>query len=377
MSKRDYYEVLGISKDATEQEIKKAYRKLARKYHPDMNPGDKEAEAKFKEVTEAYEVLSDPEKRRQYDQFGHAGMNGQGGFGGFEGFGGFSGADFGGFGDIFEMFFGGGGRRRNGPVKGADLKYNLDITFEEAAFGVEKDIAITKNETCGKCAGTGAAPGTKPRTCDVCHGSGQVQYAQNTPFGRFVQTRTCDKCHGSGKIIDQPCLSCHGEGIVRKQKKIHIRVPAGVDTGSRLRVSGEGEPGLRGGPPGDLFVYVRVKAHKIFTREGNDVICEIPISFPQAALGDEIEVPTLDGKVKLKIPEGTQSGTYFRLRGKGIPDLHGYGRGDQHVKVVIQTPTKLTEEQKNLLRKYAATFGEHPQGVEKGFFEKMKDAFMG
>lgn len=375
MSKRDYYEVLGINREASETEIKKAYRRLARKYHPDVNPGDQEAEAKFKEVSEAYEVLSNPEKRQRYDQFGHAGVNDQGGFGG--GFGGFDGADFGGFGDIFDMFFGGGGRRRNGPMKGADLKYNLDITFEEAAFGAEKDFAVTKNETCSRCDGSGAAPGSSVRTCEACNGSGQVQYAQNTPFGRFVQTKTCEHCHGKGKVIEKPCSSCRGSGIVKKQKKINVRIPAGVDTGSRLRVSGEGEPGIKGGPPGDLFVYIRVKPHKIFVREGNDVICDIPISYPQAALGDEIEVPTLDGKVKLKVPEGTQSGTYFRLRGKGIPDLHGYGRGDQHVRVVVSIPTKLSEEQKDLLRKFAATLGNQPQGVEKGFFEKVKDAFMG
>ncbi len=376
MSKRDYYEILGVNKEATETEIKKAYRKLARQYHPDVNPGDKEAEAKFKEVAEAYEVLSDPQKKSQYDQFGHAGMNGQGGFGG-GGFNGFGGADFGGFGDIFEMFFGGGGRRRNGPAKGADLKYNLDITFEEAAFGVEKDISVSKNETCGKCNGSGAAPGSEPKTCGACHGSGQVQYTQSTPFGKFVQTGPCEQCRGTGKIIENPCPTCQGDGIVRKSKKIHVKIPGGVDTGSRLRVTGEGEPGQRGGPPGDLYVYIRVKQHKIFVREGNDVICEIPVSFPQLALGDEIEVPTLEGKVKIKVPEGTQTGTFFRLKGKGIPDLHGYGRGDQHVKVVVATPTKLTEEQKDLLRRLADSFGEQPQEVEKGFFEKVKDAFMG
>lgn len=375
MSKRDYYEVLGVGREASEADIKKAYRKLARKYHPDVNPDNKEAEAKFKEAAEAYEVLSDPQKRAGYDQFGHAGANGQG-FGGFGG-GGFEGGDFGGIGDIFEMFFGGGGARRRGPVKGADLKYNLDITFEEAAFGLEKDIEVPRQEKCDTCKGSGAAPGTSAKTCQHCGGTGQVQYTQNTPFGRFVQSRACEICRGEGKLIEDPCPKCRGRGTVRVTRKIHIKIPAGVDSGSRLRVTGEGEPGEKGGPSGDLYVYLRVKPHKIFKREGNDVIVEIPISFPQAALGDEIEVPTLDGKVQLKVPEGTQSGTYFRIKGKGIPDLHGYGRGDQHVRLVIVTPKKLTEEQKEMLRKYAVTFGDNPVGVEKGFFEKVKDAIIG
>lgn len=373
MSKRDYYEVLGVSKDASEADIKKAYRKLARKYHPDVNPGDKEAEGKFKEAAEAYDVLSDSQKKARYDQFGHAGTDPQGGFGA----GGFGGGDFGGgFGDIFDMFFGGGGRRQ-GPQKGDDLRYDLDISFEEAAFGLEKDIKIPRWENCDQCKGTGATPGTDAKTCPTCHGSGQVQFTQNTPFGRFVQSKTCQQCHGEGKIIEKPCKQCQGRGKVRKNKKIHVKIPAGVDTGSRLRISGEGEPGAKGGPPGDLYVFIQVRKHKFFQREGNEVICEMPLSFVQAALGDEIEVPTLDGKVKLKIPEGTQTGTHFRLKGKGIPSLRGYGRGDQHVIVSILTPTKLSEKQKELLKEFAELSGETPQSGGKGFFERMKDAFTG
>ncbi|WP_418790697.1 molecular chaperone DnaJ [Phosphitispora sp. TUW77] len=375
MSKRDYYEVLGVDKNASEADLKKAFRKLARQHHPDVNPGDQEAEAKFKEVNEAYEVLSDPQKKAQYDQFGHTAFGngaGEAGFGG--GFGG----DFSGFGDIFDMFFGGaGGQRRRGPVKGADLRYNMEISFEEAAFGVERDISIPKMESCEKCKGTGAASGSSPKQCAKCNGTGQIQFAQTTAFGRFVQSRVCEACRGDGVIIENPCSKCGGKGSVRKTAKIHIKVPGGVDTGSRLRVAGEGEPGELGGPRGDLYVYIRVKPHHTFRRDGNDVISEVKVSFPQAALGDEIEVPTLEGKVRLKVPQGTQSGTSFRLKGKGIIDLHGYGRGDQHVKVIVVTPTKLTEEQTALLQKFAEASGENPLGAERGFFEKVKDAFKG
>ncbi len=378
MAKRDYYEVLGVSRDATQEEIKKAYRKLARQYHPDANPNDKDAEAKFKEITEAYEVLSDPEKRAQYDRFGHAATGAQG-FGGFEGFGGFGGfgTDFGGLGDIFDMFFGGTSRHRRGPEKGEDIRVDLELSFKEAAFGLEKDIRVPRMEPCSTCNGTGAAPGTRPVTCPVCGGSGQIQFAQSTPFGRMFQTRTCDRCRGAGRIIEKPCANCHGSGQVRRTRTIHIKIPAGVDDGTRLRVAGEGEAGLRGGPPGDLYVYIHVRPHKIFKREGNDVIMELPISFAQAALGDEVEVPTLEGKATIRIPEGTQHGTIFRLRGKGIPDLRGYGRGDQLVQVKVVTPTRLTEEQKKLLRQFARLSGENPAGVEKGFFDKVRDAFMG
>jgi molecular chaperone DnaJ len=374
MSKRDYYEVLGVSKGAQENEIKKAYRKLARQYHPDTNPDNPEsAEAKFKEATEAYEVLSDQEKRARYDQFGHAGVDPSAGGGGFNS------ADMGGFGDIFEMFFGGGGgNRRKGPQKGNDLRYDLDIAFEEAAFGLEKDLDITRTENCETCDGSGAAEGTKPKNCPTCGGSGQAQYAQNTPFGRIVQNRTCNACQGEGKVIDKPCPTCHGRGKVRNSRNIHVKIPAGVDNDSRMRVSGQGEPGTKGGPPGDLYVFIRVKSHKIFNRHGNDVHCEVKISFPQAALGDEIEVPTLDSKATLKIPAGTQNGTVFRLKNQGIPDVHGYGRGDQHVRVGVKVPTKLSDRQKELLREFADVSGEKPVEVtgEKGFFEKVKDAFI-
>ncbi len=378
MAKRDYYEVLGVSKDASAEEIKKAYRKLARKYHPDANPDNKEeAEAKFKEAAEAYAVLSDPDKRAQYDRFGHAGTDGQG-FGGFGDFG-FGGGDFGSINDIFDIFFGGGSSRRSsGPQKGADLRLNMELSFKEAAFGVERDIKVPRYEQCETCGGSGAAPGTAPKTCGMCHGTGQIQQAVNTPFGRIVQSRTCSHCHGEGKIIDKPCPTCHGGGRVKRSRTIHVRIPAGVDNGTRIRLNGEGELGVKGGPPGDLYVYISVRPHKIFKRDGNDVFCEIPISFAQAALGDVISVPTLDGEETLKVPEGTQTGAVFRLRGKGIPYVNGAGRGDQHVQVKIVTPTKLTDQQKELLRQFAKLSGEKvPHGADKSFFKKVKDAFVG
>lgn len=376
-NKRDYYEVLGVEKGAGDADIKKAYRKLAKQYHPDVNSGDKTAEAKFKEVNEAYEILSDPQKRAQYDQFGHAGTdpNGFGGFGG--GFGDF---DFGGIGDIFETFFGGGSfggkssRSRSGPQKGADLKYAVEIAFEEAAFGVEKEISIHRLEMCDTCQGSGAKPGTSPITCSHCNGTGQVQVKQSTPFGQFVNIKTCDVCRGEGKIITDPCGTCGGKGRVKKAKKLKINIPAGIDDGQTISLRGEGEPGMKGGPAGDLYVSVRVKPHALFQRQNNDVICDIPITFVQGALGAEIEVPTLDGKVKYTIPEGTQTGTVFRMKGKGVPFLRGNGRGDQYVKVTIEVPRKLNEKQKAILRDFAEVSGDDVHEQRKGFFDKMKDA---
>ena len=374
MAKRDYYDVLGVSRTASTEEIKKAYRKLARKYHPDANPSDKNSEAKFKEVAEAYEVLSDAEKRSNYDQFGHDAPNARG-FDFSSGFGGF-GADMGGLGDIFDMFFGGSGRTRTGPQRGADLRTDVDITFENSAFGLEKDIKVPRIETCESCKGSGAAQGTSVKNCPTCGGSGQTQISQNTPFGRIVQSHTCSRCKGTGRFIEKPCLTCQGAGRIRRSRNIHVKIPAGVDTGTRLRINGEGEAGLRGGPPGDLYVYINVLPHDLFKREGNNINCEISISFLQAALGEEMDVPTLYGPMKFKIPEGTQPGAEFRLRGKGIPDLNGYGKGDQYLRVKVVIPTKLNERQKQLLNEFAQISGESV-AENKGLFNKFKDAFMG
>lgn len=371
MSKRDYYEVLGVDRNATPEEIKKAYRKLARQYHPDVNKSE-DATEKFKEVQEAYETLSDSQKRAQYDRFGHVDPNQ--GFGG--GAGGFE--DFGGFGDIFDMFFGGAGRRNpNAPQRGADLQYTMTIEFKEAVFGKETDIEIPRTDQCDNCSGSGAKPGTRPETCSTCRGTGQQELVQNTAFGRIVNRRVCPTCSGTGKIIREKCGICHGSGKVKKRRKIHIKIPAGIDDGSQLRVSGEGESGVRGGPPGDLYVVIRVKDHDFFDREGDDIYCEVPITFAQAALGDEIEVPTLTGKVKLKIPAGTQTNTYFRLKGHGVPRLRGIGQGDQHVKAVVVTPTKLSDRQKELLREFAKLSGEDTHEQQETLFERMKKAFLG
>lgn len=371
--KRDYYEILGVSKNATKEEIKKAYRKLSKQYHPDINK-EPDADKKFKEIAEAYEVLSDDTKRAQYDQFGHAGP-GQGGFGG----GGFS--DFGGFGgfeDIFSSFFGGSRRQDpNAPRKGDDLQYRMNITFEEAVFGKQTEIEIPKEVTCETCNGSGAKPGTSPKTCDKCNGSGQMNQTIDTPLGRIVNRRTCNYCHGTGKIIVEKCPTCFGKGTVQKRKKIKVTIPEGVDDGQQLRVSGQGEPGINGGPAGDLYIVFKVAEHPYFKREGDDIFYDLKISFPQAALGDEIEVPTIHGKVKLKIPAGTQSGAQFRIKDKGVKNVHGYGRGHQYVNVIVVTPTKLTERQKQLLREFAEISGDIPGEYSSSLFDKLKKTFKG
>ena len=375
MAKKDFYETLGVPKGASEDEIKKAYRKMARKHHPDLNKETQDAAAeKMKEVNEAYEILSDSNKRQQYDQFGHAAFDpsqggGQGGFGG-----GFSGGGFGGFEDIFDMF--GGGRRRqpNGPVVGDDLRYDLELTFEEAAFGTTKKINLPRMENCDTCHGSGAAPGTHPETCPNCQGSGQVQQPVNTPFGRMMNVASCPRCSGTGKIIPTPCSTCKGKGKVRKNRNLEVKVPAGTDDGLRLRMSGEGEAGTRGGPPGDLYIYLNVKPHSLFQRDGNDVWCEVPLTMVKAALGSEIEVPTLDGKVSLTIPEGTQTGKVFRLKEKGIPRLRGTGRGDQYVRVKVIIPTKIDSKRRKLLEEFAELSGDHVSPEEKSFLKQMKEA---
>lgn len=371
MSKRDYYEVLGVDKSATPDEIRRAYRRLSKKYHPDINK-EPDADEKFKEIAEAYEVLSDEQKRAQYDQFGHAGSQGFGGSDFGSDFGGFSGFD-----DILNSFFGGGGRRRdpNAPRQGSDLQYTMTLTFEEAVFGKQTTIEIPREETCDTCNGSGAKPGTSPETCPHCSGSGQLNIEQNTPFGRIVNRRVCNHCSGTGKIIKEKCHTCSGDGTVRRRKKIDVKIPKGVDDGQQLRVAGQGEPGINGGPPGDLYVLFHVQPHEFFERDGDDIYCEMPITFAQAALGDEIEVPTLYGKVKLKIPAGTQTGTRFRLRDKGVANVRGYGTGDQHVLVKVRIPTSLTERQKEILREFADISGQVPDEQQESFFDKVKRTF--
>lgn len=371
---RDYYEILNISKDATEGEIKRSYRTLAKKYHPDLNPDDKEAEQKFKEINEAYEILSDSDKRSRYDNFGHAGVNnGQGG--------GYS-QDFGGFGDIFEDIFdifGGGfnqsSSRKRGPVRGSDLRYNLELDFEEAVFGIEKEIQIRKSENCDTCDGSGVKPGSSKATCGKCKGSGEVRYAQQSPFGQIVRVATCDECGGTGEVIKDKCTVCSGTGKEIKNKTIKVKVPAGVDNGSIISIRGEGEAGDRGGAHGDLFIYITVKEHEIFARKGNNIFFTVPISFVDATLGAEIEIPTLDGDIKYKIPEGTQTGTEFRLKNMGVPNLRGIGKGDLFFEVKVIVPKKLNEKQKELLRDFAKETGENYKEGKKGFLNKMKDAF--
>jgi len=380
VAKRDYYETLGVSRDASETEIKKAYRRLARKYHPDANPDDPQAEEKFKAVNEAYQVLSDAKKRAQYDRFGHAaagaGAAGTGGFNpnDFADFGGFRG-----FEDIFETFFGGGmgsrARQREVP-RGDDIEIRVEVTFEEAASGTRKKVRVTRYEECPTCSGSGAKPGTSPRTCPSCHGTGQVRASRQTVFGSFVTVQPCAQCAGTGKIIDEPCRDCHGSGRVRKQRTIEVDIPAGIDNGDRLRVRGEGQaPPRGGGHPGDLYVTVRVKPHAHFRRDGTDVIYDLDISYPQAVLGTEVEVPTLQGNETVHIEPGTESGTWLRLRGKGIPHLRGYGRGDQRIKVNIKVPRDLTDEERALLVRLAELRGESINPRDKNFFERIRDAF--
>ena len=372
--KRDYYEVLGIQKGASEDEIKKAYKKLARKYHPDMNPGDKEAEEKFKEVNEANEVLSDPEKKARYDQFGFAGVDpnyGAGAGGGAYG-GGF---DFGDLGDIFGSFFGGGfggGQRRNpnAPQRGESIRASVSVSFTEAAFGCEKSVTLERSEQCPTCKGNGCAPGTTPEICPDCHGTGTVQTRRQTPMGVFASNGPCRKCGGTGRLIHQPCPDCRGTGAVRKRKTIKVSIPAGIDHGQTISLRGQGNAGRNGGPAGDLLITVMVQPHELFRRDGVDVFCEAPITFAQAVLGAELEIPTIDGKVKYSIPEGTQTGTVFRLKGKGIPVLNGRGRGDQYVTVTIETPRNLNKEQKEALRRFSETLGESNYEKRKSFFKK-------
>ena len=350
------------------------------KYHPDRNPDNKEAEEKFKEVNEAYEVLSDATKRQNYDQFGHEGVNGQGGFGGFggQGFGGGGFEDMFGdiFGDIFGGGFGGGSRpRRRGPERGDDIKQTVNISFEEAAFGKKASIKVNRSEECNECHGSGAKPGTSKKTCPTCNGQGEVRTVQRTPFGNIASSRTCSTCGGEGEVLETPCTKCSGKGSVRKVKTIEVDIPAGIDDGQMIKLSGQGEVGSKGGPRGDLYIVVNVKPHSLFTRDGFDIYFEMPITFSQAALGDEIEVPTLDGKVKYTIPEGTQTGTVFRLREKGIPKLRGNSRGDQYVKVIVDTPKKLNEKQKELLRQFAAECGEEVHEKKSSFGKKIENLF--
>lgn len=375
--KRDYYEVLGVSREASDDEIKKAYRKLAKEYHPDLHPGDKTAEANFKEVNEAYEVLSDHDKKSRYDQFGHAGVdpNFGGGAGGSPFQGGFD------ISDIFDSFFGGfggGATRRanpNAPRRGSDTEANLVISFEEAAKGCTKTITYQQIESCGDCHGTGAAAGTSPKTCPNCNGTGQVRISQRTPFGVVQSSQTCDRCGGKGKIIDTPCHTCDGKGRVRRQKSIEVTVPAGIDDEQILNVGGKGNAGANGGPSGDLHVYISVRPHPIFERRGNDVWCEMPITFTQAALGADVTVPTLDGKVQYHVHEGTQPGDVFKLKGKGIQSLHGRSRGDQFVQVTVEVPKNLSKRQKELLQELDNNTDDKNYQKRKSFFSKLKDLF--
>ncbi|MBR6677433.1 MAG: molecular chaperone DnaJ [Oscillospiraceae bacterium] len=373
--KRDYYEVLGLQKGASTDDIKKAYKKMARQYHPDLNPGDKAAEEKFKEINEANEILSDPEKKARYDQFGFAGVDPSYGAGAGGGAGGFGGFDFGDLGDIFGSFFGGGfggGSRANpnAPQRGDSIRMALTLTFEEAAFGCKKAVTVERTESCDSCRGTGCEPGTTPEVCPTCGGRGVVQQRKQTPMGVFSTSAPCPNCGGKGKIIHKPCKDCHGTGNERKRKTIQVDVPAGIDDGQTISLRGQGHAGKNGGPSGDLLIVITVRPHDLFRRDGTSVLCEAPITFAQAVLGAELEIPTIDGRVKYTLPEGTQSGTTFRLKGKGIPLLHGRGRGDQYVTVYIETPRNLTREQKQKLKEFSESLGEGNYEDEKGFFRK-------
>ncbi len=381
---RDYYEVLGVQKGASDDEIKKAFKKQARKYHPDLHPDDKDCEEKFKELNKAYDVLSDSEKRQRYDQFGHAGVDPNYGGGGFSG--GFSGGGFGGFddlGDIFSSFFGGGMRTQrqsnaNAPRKGQDVKVNVNLSFMEACEGKKYDIKVNCMDKCPDCNGSGSAGNSKPTTCSVCNGTGTVNVTQNTPFGQISSMKTCSKCNGKGTINTNPCHKCNGTARVRTTKTVTVDIPAGIDDGQILRIGGKGDSGLNGGPSGDLHVIISVRPHPIFERQGSDIHCEIPITYAQAVLGAEITVPTIDGNVKYNISEGTQTGTVFRLRGKGVKRLRRSDRGDQYVKVNIEVPKNLNDNQKSLLKSFADSMdGDDNKNYQKrkGFFEKMKDMF--
>lgn len=368
-SKRDYYEVLGVTRTATAEELKKAYRRLARQYHPDVNKEDG-TEDRFKEINEAYEVLSNAEKRRAYDRFGHAGVNGNAGVSDF---------GFGGIGDIFEEFFGfgtGTRSRRRGPRRGDDLQYELEIEFEEAVFGCEKEIEIYRLEICPSCSGSGAEPGTSPVRCTQCNGTGEVRRVQQSILGSFVNVTTCPTCQGDGEMISTPCQNCRGNKQVRVSRTLTVKIPGGVDSGARIRLSGEGHPGFRGGPPGDLYVLLRVKPHSIFRRRGDDIILELPINVAQAALGDKIKIPTLDGDQAISIPPGTQTGRIFRLRGQGVPHLRTNGRGDQLIVTQVLVPTDLDEEQRELFQELGQTLGKVPiEPQERGFMDRLREVF--
>ncbi|MBE6626351.1 MAG: molecular chaperone DnaJ [Ruminococcaceae bacterium] len=372
-SKRDYYEVLGVDKSADDSAIKKAYRSLAKKYHPDMNPGDKEAEAKFKEVNEAYDVLSDPDKKSKYDQYGHAAFDPASGMGG-GGFGGFG--DFGfDINDIFSSFFGGGmggSSRRNGPIRGDNITVRLTLTFEEAVFGCKKEITYQKVQKCGECSGTGAEKGTTPKTCPTCNGTGQVRVQQRTPFGIMQSSKTCDACRGTGKFIEKKCPGCKGTGFTRVSKKLEVNIPAGIDDGQQVSLKYQGSDGMNGGSAGDLNIIINTRPHPVFERDGYDIYCEIPITYAEATLGAEIDIPTLEGQQKFTIPEGTQTGTVFTLRGKGITRINSKVRGNLYITVVVEVPKNLTGEQKKLLEQFAAACGESNYSKRANFFKRFK-----